>query len=50
MAESLWAGIALAVVAFLMIGAGVGAAGTSLLVLLASRTAPARRAAAASLV
>jgi BCD family chlorophyll transporter-like MFS transporter len=50
MAESLWAGIALAVLAFLMIGAGVGAAGTSLLVLLASRTAPARRAAAASLV
>ena len=50
MAEALWAGIALAVLAFLLIGAGVGAAGTSLLVLLASRTAPARRAAAASLV
>ncbi|MCA3347203.1 MAG: PucC family protein, partial [Roseomonas sp.] len=46
MAESLWGGIALAVLAFLLIGAGVGAAGTSLLVLLAARTAPARRAAA----
>ena len=50
MGEALWAGIALAVFAFLMIGAGVGAAGTSLLVLLAARTSPARRAAAASLV
>jgi BCD family chlorophyll transporter-like MFS transporter len=50
MAESLWAGVALAVIAFLLIGGGVGAAGTSLLVLLAARTAPARRAAAASLV
>ena len=50
MAQALWAGIALSVVAFLLIGGGVGAAGTSLLVLLAARTAPARRAAAASLV
>ncbi|MFM7779780.1 MAG: PucC family protein, partial [Alphaproteobacteria bacterium] len=49
MAESLWAGVALSVIAFLLIGGGVGAAGTSLLVLLAARTAPARRAAAASL-
>jgi BCD family chlorophyll transporter-like MFS transporter len=39
----------LAVVAFSLIGAGVGAAGTSLLALLAMRTAPERRAGAASL-
>ena len=38
-----------AVLAFAMIGAGVGAAGTSLLALLASRVAPQRRAAAASI-
>ncbi|MGG5888780.1 BCD family MFS transporter [Falsiroseomonas sp. HC035] len=50
MASSLAAGIALAVVAFLLVGIGVGAAGTSLLVLLAARVAPARRPAAASLV
>jgi BCD family chlorophyll transporter-like MFS transporter len=50
MASSLVAGIALAVVAFLLVGVGVGAAGTSLLVLLAARVAPARRPAAASLV
>ncbi len=43
-------GIALAVVAFLLVGLGVGAAGTSLLVLLASRTVPQRRPAAASIV
>jgi BCD family chlorophyll transporter-like MFS transporter len=43
-------GIALAVVAFCLIGAGVGAAGTSLLVLLAKRTDEKRRAAAATLV
>ncbi|KPF78475.1 bacteriochlorophyll synthase [alpha proteobacterium AAP81b] len=41
--------IALSILAYAMIGAGVGAAGTSLLALLASRTAPARRPAAASL-
>jgi BCD family chlorophyll transporter-like MFS transporter len=39
----------LAILAYAMIGAGVGAAGTSLLALLATRTAPARRPAAASL-
>ena len=38
----------LAVVAFSLIGAGVGAAGTSLLALLATQTAPERRAAAAA--
>jgi BCD family chlorophyll transporter-like MFS transporter len=42
-------GIALAVIAFLLIGAGVGASGTCLLVLLASGVAPERRAAAASI-
>lgn len=41
--------LALAVLAYAMIGIGVGAAGTSLLALLAARTAPARRPAAASL-
>jgi BCD family chlorophyll transporter-like MFS transporter len=50
MEGSLALGIALAVLAFLLIGVGVGAAGTSLLVLLASRTAPERKAAAASVV
>jgi BCD family chlorophyll transporter-like MFS transporter len=43
-------GIALAVAAFILIGVGVGAAGTSLLVLLAKRTAPERRPAAATIV
>jgi BCD family chlorophyll transporter-like MFS transporter len=44
------AGIALAVVAFLLIGVGVGAAGTSLLVLLAARVPASRKPAAASIV
>lgn len=43
-------GTALAVVAFCAIGLGVGAAGTSLLVLLAKRVEPTRRAAAATIV
>jgi len=43
-------GIALAVAAFCLIGAGVGAAGTSLLVLLAKRSDDSRRAAAATIV
>ncbi|MES2754875.1 MAG: BCD family MFS transporter [Pseudomonadota bacterium] len=42
-------GYALALLAFTLIGAGVGAAGTSLLALLATRVAPQRRAAAASI-
>lgn len=46
--RSAW-GFALAVLAFSMIGAGVGAAGTSLLALLATRVVPERRAAAASM-
>ena len=41
--------LALSVLAYGMIGGGVGSAGTSLLALLATRTAPARRPAAASL-
>jgi len=41
-------GAALAILAFTMIGAGVGAAGTSMLALLASGVAPTRRAAAAA--
>ncbi len=44
------AGIVLAVLAFLLIGGGVGAAGTSLLTLLATRVAPERRAPAATIV
>lgn len=43
-------GIALAVVAFVLIGVGVGSAGTSLLVLLAKRVEERRRAAAATVV
>ena len=44
------AGIALAVVAFILIGLGVGASGTTLLVLLAKRTDERRRPAAATVV
>lgn len=44
------AGFALALAAFSLIGAGVGAAGTSLLALLATRVAPPRRPAAAAVV
>lgn len=50
MATNPYFGIALAVVAFCLIGGGVGAAGTSLLVLLAKRTDDRRRAAAATIV
>lgn len=50
MAEMRLAGLTLAVVSFLLIGLGVGAAGTSLLALLATRVAPARRPAAATIV
>jgi len=50
MIEHTFLGIAAAVVAFLMIGLGVGAAGTTLLVLLAQRTDERRRAAAATIV
>lgn len=49
MALSTLAGVLGAVLSFLLIGAGVGACGTSLLVLLASSVAPERRAPAATL-
>ena len=45
-----WAGLALATLAFTLIGIGVGAAGTSLLVLLAETVKPERRGAAATVV
>lgn len=50
MGSSALAGILLAVLAFVLIGLGVGAAGTSLLVLLAKRVVAERRAAAATTV
>ncbi|MFO0103334.1 MAG: BCD family MFS transporter [Betaproteobacteria bacterium] len=50
MGSDLVLGIALALAAFAMIGVGVGASGTALLVLLAVRTAPERRPAAATVV
>jgi BCD family chlorophyll transporter-like MFS transporter len=50
MGLSLLGGVCLAVLAFVMIGMGVGAAGTSLLALLAKRVAARRRAAAATIV
>lgn len=50
MAASLPLGIAVAIAAFTLIGAGVGASGTSLLALLAKRVAPQRRPAAATIV
>ncbi len=50
MATHLAAGALLAVAAFVMIGLGVGAAGTTLLALLAKQVAPERRAAAATVV
>ena len=50
MGSSPAAGIALAVLAYTLIGLGVAASGTSLLVLLAKRVAPEKRAAAATTV
>lgn len=50
MAEQRVAGMALAVLGFVLIGLGVSAGGTSLLALLAKRVVPERRAAAATLV
>ena len=50
MANHLLAGIALAVLAFLLIGMGVGAAGTSLLVLVANSVLPQRRAPASTIM
>ena len=45
-----WGGIAAAIPAFLLIGLGIGAAGTNLLALLAARVGEGRQAAAGSLV
>ena len=50
MAEDMVLGAIVAVIAFTLIGAGVGAAGTSLLVLLANQVEEQRRAAAATIV
>jgi BCD family chlorophyll transporter-like MFS transporter len=48
-ATAFWAGLALSIVAYALIGLGVGASGTSLLALLATATAERRRAAAATI-
>ncbi|MCU0951295.1 MAG: BCD family MFS transporter [Burkholderiaceae bacterium] len=50
MASNVTAGVLLAVLSFVLIGIGTGAAGTSLLVLLAKRVDDSRRAAAATIV
>ena len=50
MGQMLGLGLAIAFCGFVMIGVGAGAAGTSLLVLLAQRVEPGRRAAAATIV
>lgn len=50
MADNFAMGLVLAIVDFILIGVGVGAAGTSLLALLASSVAPERRPAAATMV
>lgn len=50
LAHSIMLGTIMALIAYFAIGLGVGAAGTSLLVLLAKRVDPGRRAAAASVV
>jgi MFS transporter, BCD family, chlorophyll transporter len=49
-ATQMWAGLALASLAFTLIGIGVGAAGTSMLVMLAETVVKERRAAAATIV
>lgn len=50
MGEALVAGVALAALGFFLVGLGVGAAGTSLLALLASSVEPERRAPAATIL
>ena len=50
MEQNLTAGITLAILAFVLVGVGVGATGTSLLALLASRVGTERRAPAATIV
>ena len=49
MGTMFWAGLGVSVLAYALIGAGVGASGTSLLALLATTTHPRRRAAAATI-
>ena len=49
LAANYWVGLATSIVAYALIGVGVGASGTSLLALLATATAPHRRAAAATI-
>ena len=48
-ASSYWLALLLSILAYTLIGVGVGASGTSLLALLATATAPERRAAAATI-
>jgi BCD family chlorophyll transporter-like MFS transporter len=50
MPANFWSGFLISVLAYALIGAGVGAAGTNLLALLAIRTEPSRKAAAAAIV
>ena len=50
MQQNMWVGSIAAILSFTLIGAGVGAAGTSLLVLLANQVEEKRRAAAATIV
>ncbi len=50
MDANLWLGLAASIVAYLLIGIGVGACGTNLLALLATRVIPERRPAAAAVV
>lgn len=50
MPGAFWAGLILSILAYALIGGGVGAAGTNLLALLAIRTDPSRKAAAAAIV
>lgn len=49
MVAAYWPGLAISVLAYALIGVGVGASGTSLLALLAAATHPRRRAAAATI-
>ncbi len=50
LARSFWPALALAILAYALVGLGVGAAGTSLLVLMAKRVDEKRRAAAATIM
>lgn len=50
MSGSVWLGVAASVLAYFLIGIGVGCSGTNLLALLATRVAPQRRPAAAAVV